>query len=124
MLINSHADLFSYAAYQCLQQESVSALSRLGSGGQVYQTSYSYVNYLGHRIISGSMRCRYSLLSSKILLAHSSHALRNAPINSQLLFDNRIREAQHRYLASSANNPTMQPQKSSCTAIGSFRKPR
>ena len=77
-------------------------------------------------------RCDAAIASSKFLLAHSSHALRNAPINSQLLFDNKIKEVakcnlkaqQHRFLALSANNPTMQPQKSSCMATGLFRKSR
>ena len=70
--------------------------------------------------------------SSKILLDHSSHALRNDPINSQLLFDNKIKEVaksnleiqQHRFLASSANNLTIQTQKSTYTATGLFRKPK
>ena len=59
------------------------------------------------------------ITSSKILFDHSSHALRNAPINSQLSFDNKIKEVvksdleaqQHKFLASSASNQSMQPQK-------------
>ena len=72
-----------------------------------------------------------AIISSKILLDHSSHALRNGPINSQLLFDNKIKEeaksyleTQHRLLAVSANNLSIQPQKSTYTATGLFRKIR
>ena len=97
----------------------------LGSGGQVQQTCYSYVNYLGHIIISDSTRCSYSL-------KNSSHTLRTASINSQLLFDNKFKKVaksnleaqQHRLLATSANYPTIQPQKSSYAAAGHFRKSR
>ena len=47
--------------------------------------------------------------------------MKNVPINSQLLFDSKIKEVaksnleaqQHRFLASSTNTPAMQPQKSS-----------
>ena len=70
--------------------------------------------------------------SSKSLLDHFSHALRTARINSQLRFDSKIKEVaksnlkaqQHRFLASSASNPAMQPQKSFYMATDPFRKPR
>ena len=50
-----------------------------------------------------------AIASSKLLLDKSSHELRNAPINSQQLFNNKIKEVaksnyeaqQHRFLASS-----------------------
>ena len=46
---------------------------------------------------------------------HSNHELRNAPINSQQLFDNKVkevaksnfREQQHRFLASSVKNTNL-----------------
>ena len=70
---------------------------------------------------------------SKLLLDKSSHELRIAPINSQHLFDNEIKEVaksnyeaqQHRLLASSTNNANIQQQqKSSYLATGRFKKPR
>ena len=66
-----------------------------------------------------------AIASSKIILDHSSHALRNATINFQLLFDKKITgvaksnpKTQHRFLASFTNNLIMQPLKSSYTATG------
>ena len=37
-------------------------------------------------------RCDAAIDCSKMFLDHSSHALRNDPINSQPLFDNKIKE--------------------------------
>ena len=37
-------------------------------------------------------RCDAVIASSKLLLDDSSHELRNAPINSQQLFDNKVTE--------------------------------
>ena len=73
-----------------------------------------------------------AIASSKIFLDHSSHTLRNDSMNSQLLFDNKIKKMaksnletqQHRFLASSASNLTKQTQKSTYTVTGLFRKPR
>ena len=56
---------------------------------------------------------------------HSSHELRNASINSQQLFDNKVKEIaksnfeaqQHRFLGFSAGNTNLQ-QKSSYWATG------
>ena len=70
-----------------------------------------------------------AVAASKILLDHSSHALRSDLINSQLIFDNKIKDVaksiletqQRRFLASSTNNLTTYIP---CTATGLFRKPR
>ena len=70
---------------------------------------------------------------SRLLLDNSSHELRNAPIKSQQLFENKINEVaksnyeaqQHRFLASSPRNANIQKQqKSSYLATGPFKKPR
>ena len=111
--INSHADLFSLAVYQCLHQESMSvnALSRiLEAVAKSIKACYSHVYYIGHRIISD--RHNAAITSPKILMDHSSQELRNALINSQQLFDSKVKEVaksnleteQHRFLASSAKN--------------------
>ena len=63
---------------------------------------------------------------------HFSHALRNIPINTHLLFDSKVKEVaksnleaqQQRFLAYFANNLTIQSQKSSYMAAGPLRKPR
>ena len=75
---NSHADLFSSAAYQCLQQGSVSvnALSRLWE-----ESATAIMTILAIEL--------FQLASSKFLMDHSSHELRNVPINSLQLFDNK-----------------------------------
>ena len=74
-----------------------------------------------------------AIASSKLLLDHSSHEMRNAPINSQQLFDNKVKKVtksnyeaqQHKFLASSATNTNIQQQqqKSSYFATGPLRKP-
>ena len=132
VVIDSHADLFSSAAYQCLQQGSVSvsALSRLlEAAAKSIKHATAMSTILAIELFQA--RCDASLASSKILIAHSSQELRNAPINSQHLFDNKVKEVaksnfeaqQHRFLAFSATNTNLQQQKS-YSATGPFRKPR
>ena len=131
--INSHADLFSSAAYQCLQQEpmSFSALSRLLEAvAKSIKHATAMSTILAIELFQAQRDA--AIASSKILLDYSSHALRNVPINSQLLFHNKIKRVaksnleaqQHGFLASYTNNLAMQPQKSSYTATSPFRKPR
>ena len=75
-------------------------------------------------------RCDAAIASSKLLLNNSCHELRNAPINSQQLFDKKIAKSnyeaqQHRFLASSISNANIQQQQnSSFSATGLFKKPR
>ena len=69
---------------------------------------------------------------SKFLTDPSSHELRKAPVYSQQLFDNKVKEVaksnfeaqQHRFLACSASKTNLQQQKSSYLATGPLRKPR
>ena len=134
MAINSHADLFSSAAYLCLQQESMSvnALSRLL---EAVAESVKHATAMSTILAIELFQARRdtAIASSKVLLDHSSHELRNAPLNSQQLFDNKVKEVaksnyeaqQHRFLASSTSNANIQQQqKSSYSATGSFKKPR
>ena len=90
--INSRAYLFSSAAYQCLYQESLSVntLSRLLEAvAKSIRHATAMSTILATELFQTGCD---AAVSSKILLNHSSHALRNAPINSQLLFDNKIKE--------------------------------
>ena len=91
--IDSHVNLFSSAAYQCLQQESVLviALFRLLEAvakSVMHATAMSTI--LAIELFQ--VRRDAAISSSKIFLDHSSHALRNAPIYFQLLFDNMVTE--------------------------------
>ena len=108
VVINSCADLFSSAAYQCLQQESMSvnALSRpLDAVAKSIKHNTAMSTIL-------TIDLFHARRDAKILVDHSSHALRNAPMKSQLLFNNKIKQVakstletqQHRFLASSACN--------------------
>ena len=128
MAINSHADLFSLAAFLCLQQESVSvsALSRLLEAvAKSIKHATALLNILAIELLQA--RRDAAIASSKLLLDHSSHALKNAPINSQQLFDNKVKEVaksnyeaqHHRFLASSASNTNIQ-QNSSYSATESL----
>ena len=93
MAINSHSDLLSSAAYQCLQQESISvyALSRhLEAVAKSIKHAKAVSTILAIELFQA--RRDIAIAPSKILLDHSSYALRNAPINSQLLIDNKIKE--------------------------------
>ena len=132
--INSQADLFSSAAYLCLQQESMSvnALSRLL---EAVAKSVKYAIAMSTILAIELFQARLdiAIASYKLLLDRSSHELRSAPINSQQLFDNKIKEdaksnyevQQHRFLVSSTSNTNIQQQqKSSYLATGLFKKPR
>ena len=130
--INSHADLFSSAAYLCLQQESMSvnALSRLL---EAVAKSIKHATAMSTILAIELFQARRNaaVASSKFLKDHFSHELRNAPINSQQLFDSKVKEVaksnfeaqQHRFLASACNT-NLQQQKSSYSATGPFRKPK
>ena len=91
--INSHADLFSSAAFFCLQQESMSvaALSRLL---EAVAKSIKHATAMSTLLTTEIFQARRdaALASSKLLLDNSSFELRNAPINSKTLFDGRIKE--------------------------------
>ena len=109
--INSHADLFSSAAFLCLQQESMSvvALSRLL---EAIAKSIKHATAMSTLLATEIFQARWdaALASSKLLLDNSSFELRNAPVNSKTLFDGRIKEIaksnfeaqQQRFLASTS----------------------
>ena len=107
--INSHADLFSSAAFLSLQQESVSALSRLL---EAVAKSIKHATAMSTLLTTELFQARRdaALASSKLLLDNSTYELRNAPINSKSLFDGRIKEIaksnfeaqQQRFLASTS----------------------
>ena len=111
--LNSHADLFLSSAYQCLQQNSmsVSVLSGLLEAiAKSIKLATAMSTILTIELFQA--QCNADIASSKILMDHSSHELRNAPINSQQLFDNKVKEVaksnleaqQHRFLSFSTNN--------------------
>ena len=83
MAINSHADLFSSTVYPCLQQDSMSvnALSRLL---EAVANSIKHATAMSITLPIELFQAQHNaaIASSKILLDHSSHALRNAPIDS------------------------------------------
>ena len=87
--INSHADLFLSAAYQCLQQEfvSINALSRL-----LKAIKHAAAMSAVLAIELFQTRCDAPIALSKILMDHSSNELRNAPFNSQHLFGSKVKE--------------------------------
>ena len=91
--INSHADLFSSAAFLSLQQESMSvaALSRLL---EAVAKSIKHATAMSTLLTAELFQARRdaALASSKLLLDNSTYELRNAPINSKSLFDGRIKE--------------------------------
>ena len=109
--INSHADLFSSAAFLLLQQESMSvaALSRLLDA---VAKSIKHATAMSTLLTTELFQARRdaALASSKLLLDNSTYELRNAPINSKSLFDGRIKEIaksnfeaqQQRFLASTS----------------------
>ena len=93
LAINSHADLFSSAAYLCLQQESMSVntLSRLL---EAVVKSIKHATAMSTILATELFQARYdaAIATSKLLLENSSYELRNAPINAKSLFDNKITE--------------------------------
>ena len=90
--INSHADLFSSAAFLCLQQKSMSvaALSRFL---EAIAKSIKHATAMSILLTTEIFQARRdaTLASSKLLLDNSSFELRNSPINSKT-FDGRIKE--------------------------------
>ena len=114
--INSHADLFSSAAYLCMQQQTmfVPAPSRLEAVAKSIKHATAMSMMLAMEIFQA--RRDAVLATSKILLDNSNHELRNAPINSITLFGNKIREVakcnfeapQQRFLATSSVASSMQ----------------
>ena len=91
--INSYADLFSSAAFLCLQQQlmSVTALSRLF---EAVAKSIKHATAMSTLLTTEIFQARRdtALASLKLLLDNSSYELRNAPINSKTLFAGRIKE--------------------------------
>ena len=92
MAINSHAGLFSSAAYLCLLQESMSAsaLSRLL---EAVAKSIKHATAMSTVLAIELFQARRdaAIATSKLLLDNSSHELKNARINSRQLFDNIIK---------------------------------
>ena len=85
--INSHADLFSSAAYLCLQQElmSVAALSGLLEAvAKSIKHSTAMSTILTTEIFQA--RREAAVANSKLLLENSSYELRNARINSKTIW--------------------------------------
>ena len=120
--INSHADLFSSAAFLCLQPKSMSvtALSRLL---EAVTKSIKHTTAMSTILTTEifQARCDTALASSKLLLDNSAYKLRNAPINSKTLFAGRIKEVaktnyeaqQQRFLASTSAQSQSRNQKPS-----------
>ena len=114
MAINSHADLFLSAAYQCLQQVSVLVNTLFEAVAKSIKHATAMSTILAIELFQA--RREAAIASSKFLMDHSSHELRNAPINSQQLFDNKVKEVaksnfeaqQHSFLTSSASNTNLQ----------------
>ena len=90
--INSHADLFSSAAFLQQQSMSVTALSRLL---EAVAKSIRHATAMSTLLMTEIFQARRdaALASSKfLLLDNSCYELRNAPINSKTLFDDRIKD--------------------------------
>ena len=86
IVINSHADLFSSAAYLCIQQQTmpVPTLSRLLEAiAKSIKHAMAMSTILAMEIFQA--RRDVVLATSKILLDNSSHELRNAPNKFQNL---------------------------------------
>ena len=104
--INSHADLFSSAAFLSLQQESMSvaALSRLL---EAVAKSIKHATAMSTLLTTALFQARRD---AALASSNSTYELRNAPINLKSLFDGRIKEIaksnfeaqQQRFLASTS----------------------
>ena len=114
--INSLADLFSSAAYFCLQQQSmpVAAFSRLLEAvAKSIKHATAMSTTLATEIFQASRDA--ALASSKLLLESFSYELRNARIHSKTLFDGKIKEVakanyeaqQQIFLTSTSANTTV-----------------
>ena len=133
MAINSHVDLFSSAAYLCMQQQtmSVPALLRLL---EAIAKSIKHAMAMSTILAKEIFQARHDgvLATSKILLDSFNHELRNAPINSKTLFGNKIKEVakgnfeaqQQRFLATSSVATTVQQQKVTYLAPPVFKRPK
>ena len=91
--INSHADLFSSAAFLCQQQQSMSVttLSRLL---EAIAKSIKHTTAMSTILTTEIFQARRdaALASLKLLLDNSAYELQNAPINSKTLFAGKIKE--------------------------------
>ena len=117
--IDLHADLFSSAAYLCMQQQtmSVPALSKLL---EAVAKSIKHTMAMSTILATEIFQARHDTLlaMSKLLLDNSNRKLRNTPINSKTLFGNEIKEVakgnfeaqQQRFLATSSFSTTIQQQ--------------
>ena len=122
---------FSSVAYLCLQQESVTALSRLLEAvTKSTRHAIAMPTILTTEIFQAKRDA--ALASSKLLLDNSSYELRNVPINSKTLFAGRIKEVaeanyeaqQQRFLAStSSSQPQLHHQKP-LNPPGAFKVPK
>ena len=129
--INWHVDLFSSAAYLCLQQESMSvtALSRLL---EVVANSIRHSTAVSTILATELFQARLEavIAISELWLENSSNKLRNAPVYAKSLFDNKevakanYEAQQQKFLASSSTNTNEQQQQSSYLASGVFKRPR
>ena len=88
MAIKFHAELFSSAACQCLQQESM-PVNALSSLLEAVAKSVKYATAMLTILAIELFQARRdaSIALSKFLMNHCSHELRNAIINSQQLFN-------------------------------------
>ena len=131
--INLHVDLFSSAAYLCMQQQTISvpALSRwLEAVAKSIKHAMAMSTILATEIFQA--RRDVVLATSKILLDNSNHELQNVLINSETLFGNKIREVakgnfqaqQQRFLATSSAATTIQQQKVTYPAPPVFKRPK
>ena len=133
LAINSHADLFSSAAYLCMQQQTMSApaLSRLL---EVIAKSIKHATAMSTILATEIFQARRDavLATSKILLDNSNHELQNAPINSTTLSGNKIREVakcnfeaqQQRFLATSSVASMQQQKKVTYPTPPVFKRPK
>ena len=130
--INSHADLFSSAAYLCLQQESmlVAALARLL---EAVAKSIKHATAMSTILATELFQARRdsALANSKLLLDNSSYELRNAPINSKTLFGGKIKEVvkanyevQQQILLATSSSNTPGQQHKPCLARRAFKIPK
>ena len=112
--INSNADLFSSAAFLCLQQESMS-VAALSRHLEAVAKSIKHATAMSTLLTTEIFQARRdaALASAKLLLDNSSFELRN----SKTLFDGRIKEIaksnfeaqQQRFLASTSIQSQSRP---------------
>ena len=109
--ISLHADLFSSAAYPCMQQQtmSVQALSRLL---EAVAKSIKHATAMSTILATEIFQARHDaiLATSKVLLENSSHKLRNAPINLRLYLVTKLRKLPRAILRPSSKGSWQLPQ--------------